>query len=43
MVPSPLQYPGDPEGHETQRSQRDLGVPFSTLLVALRRGQRNDV
>lgn len=35
MVPSPLEYPGDLEGHEPQRSQEYLGVPFLTLLVAL--------
>lgn len=35
VVPSPLEYPGDPEGHEAQRSQKHLGVLSSTLLVAL--------
>ena len=40
MVPSPLEYPGDLEGHEAQRSQKDLGVPFLTLLVALQKGER---
>lgn len=39
MVPSPLEYPGDLEGHEAQRSQKDLGVPFLTLLVALQKGR----
>jgi len=35
VVPSPQQYPGDPEGHEAQQSLRDLGNLFSTRLVAL--------
>lgn len=35
VVPSPPEYPGDLEGHETQWSLKDLGVPFLTLLVAL--------
>lgn len=34
-VPSPQGYPGDLEGHEPQKSQKVLGVPFSTRLVAL--------
>lgn len=40
MVPSLLEYPSDPEGREAQRSQKDLGNLFSTLLVALRMGER---
>lgn len=42
-VPSPLQFPGDPERHGTQWHQKDLGVLSLTPLVALRRGQRHDV
>lgn len=40
MVPSLLEYPSDPEGREAQRSQKDQGNLFSTLLVALRMGER---
>lgn len=35
MVPSPLECPGDLEGHEAQQSLRDLGGLFLTRLVAL--------
>lgn len=35
VVPSPPEYPGDLEGHEAQRSQKDLGVLFAILLVIL--------
>lgn len=35
VVPSRLEYLDDLEGHEAQRSQKHLGVLFSTLLVAL--------
>lgn len=34
-VPSPQEYPGDLEGHEAQRSQKDQWVPFLSRLVAL--------
>ena len=39
MVPSPQEYPGDLEGHEAQRSQKDPGSLFSTRLVALQKGR----
>lgn len=41
-VPSPLEYPSDPEGREARRSQRDPGDLFVSLLVALRMGERGE-
>lgn len=35
VVPAPLEFPGALEGHEPQRSLRDQGVLFWTLLVVL--------
>lgn len=42
-VPSPLEYPSDPEGREARRSQRNPGDQFVTLPVALRMGKRGTV
>lgn len=35
LAPSPPEFPDDLEGHEAQRSQKDLGVRFAILLVVL--------